>query len=70
MKAKIEIKEGVCSLVITKENNSPILLLEWAAFTKTAILKVRDTVDGILYVKIDSTRVEYQDACEYINSNL
>ena len=68
MKARIQYNNGY--LIISKENNSPMLLLEFLAFTDIKILKVIDEKDGLLKIKFNGLRINYVDARNYINANL
>ncbi len=75
MKATVKYASGLM-LVISKYKNQPMLFLEWLA-TKNAgkmplhkVINDEDSRDnGILKIRMNLPREEYNECAEYINLN-
>jgi len=71
-KSKVTYASGLM-LIVPKENNAPILFLEWMAMKNAGqniLHKVINTDDNCLKIRLNLIKEEYQECSNYINANI
>ncbi len=74
MKASVEYRYGLV-LKVPKQRCAPMLLMEWLSGFRAEICPVHSienkTNEDAFIVRLnDAEKLDYEDACNYINNNL